>query len=201
MKNLPIFLFLCVIIGITSFRCRKESTEKTIDLVIESENSKKEIYYITNDIEFTYCLLNKDSLPTTSFKEGENILFHFSIKNNRNENLSLVNNFITNNDFCKVYSFDGSIIGSPFKFLAMDMIGSGANPFPLNAEYQINIPWIDTRENWSSLHSYFQSTHQNSLPKGKYYTLFSQRFRFDRTIDQPSLYTDSISFKINFIIN
>jgi hypothetical protein len=192
MKHFQIIVFLCGIVGITAFSCKKAN----------NQNSRNKTSFEQNNIEFKFYLLNETKKPAISFKEGENFSFFFLLTNKRNDSLYLDNSFFTDEDkFCTVFSENNSLIGRPFIYKAIDLIGSAAHPFfEDKKKYELTIPWQDNRDEWETLHCHLESTHQNLLPKGKYYTIFKHRFCFDRKGDQPSLCMDSIIFRINFEI-
>ncbi len=182
---------------------------------IQLNDDQKVIEQTVKGIEFKFCLLNEDSVPSTTFQEGENLFFYFSTENTRDENLSFDPDFMNFgvNTFCKVWSEKGDTIGKPFVFGGMNLIGSGAYPFHKGESYKFKFPWLysfdlwnslfsyeEELETWRLLYTYFDATDQEPLTKGKYYTKFSHKFRFSRTIDEPSLHTDSLTFKINFEI-
>jgi hypothetical protein len=182
---------------------------------IQLNDNQKVIEQTVKGIEFKFCLLNEDSVPSTTFEEGENFYFYFTAKNTRDEDLSFDPDFMHfgMNTFCKVWNEKGDTIGKPFVFGGMDLIGSGAYPFHKGESYKFKFPWLYSYELWNSLftykedmetwkllYTYFDDTDQAPLTEGKYYTKFSHKFCFSRTFDEPSLYTDSLRFKINFEI-
>ena len=182
---------------------------------IQLNDDQKVIEQTVKGIEFKFCLLNEDSVPSTTFQEGENFYFYFTAKNTRDEDLSFDPDFMHfgMNTFCKVWSEKGDTIGKPFVFGGMDLIGSGAYPLHKGESYKFKFPWLysydlwnslftyeEDMETWKLLYTYFEATDQVPLTEGKYYTKFSHKFCFSRTFDEPSLYTDSLRFKINFEI-
>jgi len=182
---------------------------------IQVNDDQKVIEQTVKGIEFKFCLLNEDSVPSTTFQEGENFFFYFSAKNTRDEDLSFDPDFMqfSMNTFCKVWNAKGDTIGKPFIFGGMEKVGAGAYPFHKGESYKFNFPWLysydlwnslftyeEELETWRLLYTYFDATDQAPLTKGKYYTKFSHKFRFSRTSDEPSLDTDSLTFKINFEI-
>jgi hypothetical protein len=182
---------------------------------IQLNDDQKVIEQTVKGIEFKFCLLNEDSVPSTTFQEEENLIFYFSAKNTRDENLSFDPDFMNLNskNFSKVWKNNGEIVGKPFHVKYVEEIGAGAYPFHKGESYKFKFPWLYSFDLWNSLFSYeedmetwkffytyFDATDQSPLTEGKYYTKFSHKFRFSRTIDEPSLHTDSLTFKINFEI-
>lgn len=155
------------------------------------------------DVDISYSLLNARGQQVNVFKEGEDIIFSFTLVNNSGDSLFMDNSFLTDaSGFCAVYSQDDKLIGKPFAFSGSQVVTSDAHPFFGNErKYVLTIPWNDSRSFWSTLHHNFRGLNQNALPKGKYYTAFKHRFCFDRTSERPSLCTDMIDIRIDFEVN
>jgi hypothetical protein len=191
-----IFLFL----SLTEAGC--DDNEKDL-WKISPESKNAMIQQEVDGIEFKFCLLNEEGEPATVFNEGENFSFYFSVTNKRDEKLNFDAGFAqTNqNDFCDIYDSEDQNIGKPYNVLTVLMIGAGAYPFQSDTTYVFEVPWVDNRNDiWFWEKATYESSHREPLEKGDYYTGFKYRFRFARTHEEPSLITDTLSFKINFKI-
>jgi hypothetical protein len=71
------YLISVIIIFLSFLGC---SDNSNIDL-----ESDKFITHTVEGIEFKFCLLNKDSVPTTTFREGELFNFRLEVKNTSSE--------------------------------------------------------------------------------------------------------------------
>jgi hypothetical protein len=169
-----------------------------------SPDSKSSIIQKEVDgIEFKFCLLNEDGEAATVFNEGENFSFHFSVINNRNEKLYFYPGFAysNDNDFCRIYDSADKNLGKPFNFIGVELIGIGGFPFDTSEAYIFEQLWEDNRDTiWHWHHGNYESTKPGLLTVGNYHTGFKYRFEFARSNDAPTLYTDTLSFKISFEI-
>ena len=160
---------------------------------------------VVDGFEFKFCLLNEAGEAATVFNEGENFAFYFSVTNKTNENFYFFPGFaypeFIGNDFCKVYGSNDQDYGKPYTFSGYNKIGIAAYPFNADETVVFEQPWVDSRDSiWRWEHGFYESTHQEFLEKGSYRTEFKYRFEFVRTNDAPTLYTDTLTFKINFKI-
>ena len=201
MKLTGVLVFLTEIL-LFIFGCKKDDISNGRYYSISPDSKNAVIIASVDNIEFRFCLLNQVGEPVTVLKDGQNFSFLFSQTNNRNDSLHLDNSFLMiNSRFCTVYSETDSLIGSPFIFKGAFAIGTGGHPFyGNNKSYTVIIPWQDNRIEWETLHCFFEGTNQSLLPKGKYYTQFSHRFCFAKKVDELSLCTDTLTFRINFEI-
>ena len=202
MKNIIKILFLCGIIVFIGFSCEDKDTQDEVYLELYIDSEETAIVKTIENIEFKFCLLNELGMPTTSFNEGENFSFYFSIKNISSDSLYNDPSFLCkDNGFCKVYNEQSAIIGMPFIFKGTDLIGTAAYPlYGVSSKYELIIPWQDNRDEWQTLHCYFESTNMDLLSKGTYYTSFVHQFSFDKANDTSTIRTKVINFKINFEI-
>lgn len=202
MKHLKPILFLLGIILSAAFGCEKNEDQKNIYWELPVNGSKTAIVNTINGIEFKFCLINENGVTATSFIEGQNFSFLLALTNKTSDSLHLDNSFFQpSSNFCKVYDSNNALIGLPFIFKWRDEIGSAAHPFyGMKDKYELTVPWKDDRNEWQTINCHFESTHQNLLPKGEYYTIFTHRFCFDHKNGKPNVCTDSLIFKINFEI-
>lgn len=197
MKNITkLLIFLAIFICST---CNENEDDLPIYVEVNL-NSPVPIAEISSQrILFSYFLSDEEGTAKTKFNQGENFVFNFAIKNEDDKYLCIVNDFLLNKSLCAVKN-DKILILSPFEFLGREKIGSAAHQLLPGNEYQLKVPWSDPRDKWTSLHCEFTSNHRDLLPKGDYYTSFSQTFCFDRADGNGSFCTVNITFKINFQI-
>lgn len=183
---------LCV--AILGAGCGKDQWE--ISPISKSPIIQEEV----NGIEFKFCLLNGEGEATTVFKEGENFSFYFSATNTRNEKLYFYPGFAfsNDNDFCRIYDSNNKDLGQPYCFKGVELIGIAGFPLESSEASVFEQLWIDDRDTiWQWYHGNFESTKQELLSKGNYYTGFKYRFEFVSSNDTQTLFTDTLSFKIN----
>ncbi|MDP3441682.1 MAG: hypothetical protein Q8T08_02380 [Ignavibacteria bacterium] len=183
--------------GLMGAGCEKDNE---ILWEISPESKTAVIQKEVDGIEFKFCLLNEKGEPATDFNQGENFSFYFSVTNNRDKKLYFYPGFAYSKDidFCKVYNSENEDLGKPYNVLSVVDIGAGAYPFERGETYTFQQQWSDNREStWDWRYGLYQSQHKELLTSGSYYTGFKYRFKF--TVD-PTLYTDTLIFKIHFKI-
>lgn len=194
--RLSLFILLIIACSTVSptdvFSNQGDKTKK--DLSKTKKSGKKA------EVDIDFCLLNKKGEQTNKIPAGENFLFSLSLQNNSGDSLFLDNSFLdATSGFCSVYSENNELVGQPFLYYGAEIVGSEAHPFfgKFNI-FSLQIPWHDSRNNWSALHYNFKSSKQKELPKGKYYTEFKHRFCFDRKSGRPSFCMQPVTIRINF---
>jgi hypothetical protein len=218
MKTLKI-LFLSILLLVIVFSqssCENLFNNDSKDeykWVVNLDDEQKMIRKSVEDIEFTFSLLNEDGDTTNVFNEGENFFFYFSMKNNRGEKMYTLDMPVPGDDFCKVYNSDNKYIGKPYDVKGAQHTSLG-HPFPDSSIIESKFPWTYDKELWDSIYSkmteetpgflykglFIETTYQEPLSKGKYYTMFSHGFEFSSTDDKADLLTEELTFKINFEI-
>jgi hypothetical protein len=207
-------LLFSVFIFMINCYCHKDNSkiDETKTDTIKSRNtfcelpingSKKIIDTICNNIEYKFCLLNRDSIPATSFNEGENFYFYLQINNINNDSLHFDNTFLNENSgFCTVFSSNSDTIGRSYMQYIVIKIGYAAYYFfGEKRKYELSVPWNDARETWTTYYWVQKSLHQPNLGKGNYFTKLNHHFCFVRYYNKPdSLCCDTVNFKINFEI-
>ncbi len=191
---------LILLLSLMGAGCEKE---EELLWEISPTNKSTVIQKEVDGIEFKFCLLNEEGVPTTVLQEGENFSFYFSVTNNSNENFYFYPGYAYSeeNDFCKVYRLLQIDEGKPFIFKGTDLIGTGAYPFEIGESYIFEQPWIDNRvSSWRWKYGYYESANQKPLPIGDYFTGFQYHFQFERSGDRPSLSTGTLKFRIQFKI-
>jgi hypothetical protein len=195
---------LCILIlGFTcaiGLNCKRIIDEPSVEVEVKLDQQNAIAEIVTHGLVFKYYLTNDKGEITTNFSEGENFYFNFSIRNGRDDDLFINNDFLSNDFLCGIQS-EILLNSQPFKYLGKDKIGSGAHKLSANNEYSLIVPWMDYRESWTSLHCYFSGQKNDSLPKGVYYSTFKQSFCFDLIGEGDRLCTVNLIFKINIKIS
>ena len=198
-RHLPaVMIVLLVIISISG--CHEEDFR----FEIPASGTDLEINQVVDSIEFKFCLLDEEGNLSTTFREGENFSFYFSMKNMRSKSLPFYDySFFESDDFFEVKKGNQSL-GQPYVFLGdrgtmelrylLSKMPSGSH-FP----YAFSVPWHNSgTENWEMGYCRFKSVGKSLLPKGKYATKFTHPFSFGMPGKEPVLKTQKITFIINF---
>ncbi|HEY3373264.1 MAG TPA: hypothetical protein VGK10_20625 [Prolixibacteraceae bacterium] len=191
-KTSLVFLLL----GLMVSGCKKEA-EALLETSPESINPviQKEV----NGLEFKFCLLNEKGEAATTFGEGENFTFQFSIQNKTDNAIPFYDyGFYNTDDFFAVRSEEEDF-GKPFKLLGISVTKELRWILPKGYANFI-VPWHEERIEFQAMHGYFKGLNQPYLKKGKYYTQFSYNFTFGYPNKQPEIETGELTFKINFEI-
>ncbi len=175
----PLTLILLIILG--SFSCSDEAEPLAVT--------------------FEFKLLGQDGVQSTSFSQGENFVFSFSITNNSKNTIMFQS--METDDFFKVYKLDSNEgspiieIGKPY----VNIFCTYQNGYPIEAgeSLKIEIPW--TPIPWEIGSPYFSTifcgTNDNPpLTTGSYRTGFKTQFYFTR--DGSQYITPEKSFEIDF---
>ena len=134
-----------------------------------------------------FQMLNADSLPVTTFKEGENITFMLVVTTSREEMVTIPNiiDMLGTNTF-NIYTAQGEDLGRPWDAriglglanletqpgqyyqITCPAFGEVENPLMFDsASYN---PWADP---WGTWCIFFKTEYaRKALPKGSYYTQF-----------------------------
>ena len=127
-------------------------------------------------------MLNADSLPVTTFKEGENITFKLVVTNDRDTKVALPNTVvILGNDAFHIYTSQGADIGLPWdarytyglanqsyepgqsRTVLCDAFGEMVDVSAINPPTSVTDTWC----------IFFKTEYaRKALPKGSYYTQF-----------------------------
>jgi len=192
--------------------CNKESLEPVTELPVDG--TQKVIKVEENGIGIEFCLVNEQGEPATVFQEGENFRFRLTLKNNvqRDSALYIVSDFLRNPDLFAVYKENGDSVGKPVQWYGMNKISDAVNRICIEEAWTLEFPWHEERgaeepfdiDNCIRvLQYYFKGCSQPYLPKGRYYTAFTQQFCLGRYLPHPQheeICTDTLRFKIHFEI-
>jgi len=170
---------------------------------IQLDDDQKVIEQTVKGIEFKFCLLNEDSVPSTTFQEGENFFFYFLVKNKSNENIRF-DVPIVNTDFFYVYEIKDEEImdkGSPIQGVWCQYASMPDNyDLEPNDKLTFRHPWILLSDDGITDYYPLCSKPSNAALKiGRYYTQFPVQLNYSSngTIQSGSL---ELTFKINFEI-
>jgi len=194
----PIMIILFLIIIISG--CHEE------DFLFEIPESGTdlEINQVVDSIEFTFCLLDEEGNPSTTFREGENFTFYFAMKNLKSNSLPFFDySYFESDNFCEVKKGNQSL-GQPYVFLGdrgtkelrylLSKMPGGSH-----FSYAFFVPWHDPgTETWEMGYCRFKSSGKPLLSPGKYVTKFTHSFSFGMPGKEPVLKTQKLSFLINF---
>ena len=142
-------------------------------------------------VEFEFILLDTLGNEKTEFNKGENFIFSFQVINNGSEDL-YIENFLSNNDFFRVYKSNMFLrdFGIPYQAY-VKISGFG---IPANDTLKIEYPW-KANIFWNEEYPILSNENRNDdLPKGEFFTEFSQSFKV------ADIQIDTLHFKINFTV-
>lgn len=216
MKTAPYLIFSALLMILTACETELFNLNKKREVIeLPVNGGQKLISYRGNGIGIEFCLLNEQGEPATVFGEGENFRFRLTITNNLQQDTAryIVSDFINNPDLFKVFDEDGREVGKPVKLLGMDMISDAINKIRKYEKQTITIFWdkpdtlfippYDPPNSIRVLQGYFMYLDKGPLPRGSYYTTFTQKFCLGRFMPHPQsekTCTNELTFKINFEI-
>jgi hypothetical protein len=130
------------------------------------------------------------------FNHGENIVFSFKILNTSSEELVIQNFLNENADFFKLFRLDSN--EGNLNYGAPDAIICSVGFFSIqaNSTLEFKCPWVYSEN--ANDHQFCLipiASNKSYLPKGNYYTGFTQSFKID------DIQSEEVSFIINFTIN
>ena len=194
---------LSIALGMGSCTQNLDGNDRSIDMdwSIDQDSENPVIENSVGDIKFKFCLLNKDSVPATAFKQGENIYFYFDIMN-VSEELITVNDLdiLKEQDVFMVYLEETNVqVGKPWTgryctFMLYDHI----HKIGVNNSITTFLPWSWDYEKYLFLTILFCGGKQEFLPLGEYTCRFKTDFTYEKNGKEKKL--KGLSFKINFKI-
>ncbi len=187
--------------------------EKSREIELPANGDIKVIKAEANGIGIEFCLLNEDGEPATTFREGENFRFRLTISNNiqKDSAMYVVSDFLKNPTLFAVYNANGEKTGRPVRIeVCLERTDAG-NKLKNGERWEMEVPWVETRtfdgpfepNTIRFLQCYFSGLNQQPLPKGSYFTRFTQKFCLGRYLPHPqseTVCTDELVMKINFEI-
>jgi hypothetical protein len=156
------------------------------------------------DVKFVYGLLNEAGKPATTFRQGENFSFYFSITNGRNEKMYyLCTTLYYKLGFCGIYSLSEEYFGKSYITGFMTFEGRSVT-FEAGEQSICRVPWIYSDDMLELPGEPFANAYQKPLPRGVYYTefehefIFNRNFHDDETMNKESLKVGTLTFRIDF---
>jgi hypothetical protein len=175
--------------------CEKGEDVNTKEIKIGDVNPV--IAYTTNGITFKFCLLNENRMPVTVFNVGENIVFSFSITNDKGKIIYFPTDFI-NTEFYRVFQQNGTDMGKSWTGLWCDYNLQKQEIELKSSGYQsFDCPWI-LKETFQPNYPLCMSESKLPLFAGDYYAIIKSDFIY--FVDNERKEIKNISFKINFKI-
>jgi hypothetical protein len=133
-------------------------------------------------VEFRLSLLNEQGKPDVTFREGENIIFHFEMENVRKDDRRKYEENLMGGmfggGFCDVYTRNGDLLISLFQRQAFCEFIFVALPFDGKNRLTVSLPLYDDSEGWPHGHCGYRRNNPSVLPKGSYSTGFTYTFRY-----------------------
>lgn len=130
----------------------------------------------TENYSIGYSLRNEKGKRSTTFNEGENIIFEVTVYNNTGYELHLADERDILMKALSVFRSDGEYVGNPWE----------------TAFYTMELRWLTVEArgslHWSSSWIYDSSQVRSSvepLPKGDYYLMVKSRIMY-RVVDDPT---------------
>lgn len=196
----PLLKFTLLLIVLVGGLCACQDDKDNLFIEISPNSQSQVIEQEIDGITFKFCLLNEQGQPATVFKEGENIIFNFSIENNLEKTISFPTLFI-NDEFYRVYRNDHTDMGKAWtgtwcEFVQTDRIIE----LPPHEEKQLKCPWFLYDDFQSSQVDYplCKGESMEPLPRGEYSTTLDFDFPYTEEEKQKSI--KDMTFKINFQI-
>lgn len=125
MKPIIKILFLYGIIVLMAFSCEKNEGNSI-------------------PVNFKLRMLNEQGEETSTFNEGENVVFSFLVTNQTNEDLYFYQGQMNLDDFFCLIKLNTSrediLLGKPYNLIFCDKIG--ALKIPANGSLDITVPWL-----------------------------------------------------------
>ena len=149
-----------------------------------------------DSIELKFCLLNKNGVSATKFKEGEGFSFYFKMTNHCIEELCVysgISGLSCNKELGDVKTLDHKTI---IEYVPVECDLS-YKTYPFYGEkssIELINPWYYDPEDGCCYGPY------ENIPKGKYYTQFTHVFEYVLWDDTPILLLGPLTFRINFEI-
>jgi hypothetical protein len=175
--------------------CKKSNESPTL-LEITPESANTIIQNETKQIEFKFCILNKDGQSATVFNEGDNFTFSFSFKNNSTDTIIVTTEFI-NSDFFRVFSSENNIdLGKPWTGIWCQFnLAPHIINLPPSYSEKLTCPWILTEDN-APVYPLCMSESKEPLTKGEYNTSVELDFHYSKNGKVTII--NQLKFKINF---
>jgi hypothetical protein len=185
---IPFILMLIMVAGVG---CKND--EVVMQLEVNSQTSV--IQKKVAGINFRFSLLKARYQPSTVFKEGENIIFSFSIENALQDTIFVSTDFITP-DFYRVFKSDNIDMGKPWTGLWCDysLAKEELAIAPSNVK-ELNCPWV-LNPSIQADYPLCMSQSKSYLMAGDYYTFINLGFHY--RINKKPRSIENLKLLINF---
>jgi len=158
----------------------------------------------------TFQMLNAESLPVTTFEEGENITFRLVVTNSRKENVTLPNTHVMlGENVFHIYTSQGEDIGLPwdsrvcFGLANLVTLPGQSYQFLCPAFGELEDPdkfnsasYYPGADPWGSWCVFFKTEYvRKPLPRGNYYTEFEINLNDEDSSPKDSIKNVSKGYK------
>ena len=154
---------------------------------------------ITDAYQIDYFLRNEKGEVTTTFKEGENIIFHVKITNKTGNTIHLADSRDVLKGIMSVYNSNGEYVGNPWEkdFFTLELRWLEVGKDGL----EWSCPWglFSNSVDMSSIEIHSNFTPTNPLPEGNYYCMMKSRILKRITADNSSGF-DDVEVRIPFVV-
>lgn len=184
---------LLFMISILAAGCTME--DMLFGVVVENESGvlKKAV----KGVEFSFWLPNEKGEPSTVFYQGENFSLQLQIKNKTGQWLPFYDyGFYNTYDFFTLRSGSNDL-GKPMKFAGYITSNEERLILP-DVTKGFRVPWQEKRSDFEMMYARFEGLNQECLPTGKYFTKFTNNFKFGYPGKETTINTGKITFIINF---
>ena len=196
---------LMIVVGMSS--C---SSEEEFEVEVDEPLSANQALFSSDAYDIGYSLRNEKGNRTTTFKEGENIIFDITILNGTGYKLYMADERDILMSVMSVFRSDGEYVGNPFQsaFYTMELRWITVEA---HSRFHWSCSWIyderyvhDGRYGSSTSYSTNVLSPVAPLPKGAYYVMIKSNVMY-RIADEPTpgggtRGNDDIELKIPFTV-
>jgi len=188
-----IVILLLFLMGIG---CERGQQGDKVLLELTPDSKNPVIQNETEGIEFKFCLLNEQGIPSTIFNEKENFILSFSFKNNLQNTISVNTEFI-NYEFYRVYRYtDNKDMGKPWTGVWCNFSGLPKEIDLLQSSIKnLNCPWVLTEYSTPD-YPLCMSESKSFLDKGDYFTSIELDFHYK--VNNKEYIINKFRYRINF---
>ena len=198
-KNCISWMFAVLMLAIGMSSCSSDDEEPFVQQAFVSKAAYSIGYSLKNELGFT----------TSTFKEGENIIFDVTINNNTGYRLQLGEERMILQSATSIYRSDGEFVENPYNGISMTYEYRTMTIEP-NGSMHWSSPWIINESYLRSLGVEQPELVLNNIPlkrpllKGTYYSLFKTQVSY-RIVNDPApgggtKGIDEIELKIPFTV-
>jgi hypothetical protein len=152
----------------------------TIVLGVLTSACHKEAEAPSSTIEADFELLNTQGQSATSFRQGQNIVFRFRVKNNTSDDVLLTNPLFETTHFLEVSKISAgntsTVVGKPYKYVFCSYMGG--YPVQANNALVMTIPWVEDAA-YPTSEVFCKHSANSYLPAGRYKCSFTTELKLD----------------------